>query len=182
MPVIPSAVLVSGRIAVHRAFSLRTSTVLSRFGFSRHMRFSSQIISALLPTLLCSQLSACGWDPFGLDPDRLDGTYALRSFDGREVPVTLSRGAGEEHILVADTLRFSPNGTVARSVVFRHVSATAVPRDTVYHSRLRYGRTSNRLRIEYPPCPPNANCIGAEEGRIAGARLTISRRIYTLVR
>ena len=114
-------------------------------------------------------------------PPILPSTAAWQSVNGARVPATAAEGGGQRYVLLADTLRFSRDGIVARSLVYRHFSSTFVPRDTVYQYRmtLPYTVTGERLTIGYvQPGPPNANCVGFEEGTITESRATVLGRLY----
>jgi len=131
--------------------------------------------------VIFSLSTACRSD--GLHPvaAQLDATYALESVNGVPVPATAAEGGGQRYILLADTLRFSRDGVVARSLVYRHISTTFAPSDTVYQSRMTFPYTvsGERLTVGYTdPCPANANCIGFDEGIITESQAIVRGRIF----
>ena len=136
---------------------------------------------ALVAVALAGLLVACGTDGVGPVPLDLDATYVLESVNGVAIPATAAEGGGQRYVLLADTLRFSRDGTVARSFAFRHVSETVSPRDTVYESRMTfdYRTTPSGVAIGFfTPCPPNANCVGFEEGVLTPDGVIVRARLF----
>lgn len=135
-----------------------------------------------IPGICLVLLVACS-DGAGPGEVLLDGTYVLRAVNGRGLPTTIAEGGGQQYIVLADTLRFSRNATVARSMAVRHLSATPefYPADTTYHQVMSfpYVVESNRVIIGYrDPCPPNALCIGFEEGEFTPTGLHVVGRLF----
>lgn len=132
----------------------------------------------LAAAVLCT---ACS-DTTGLITSRFEGTYALQSVNGNPVPALAAQGGGQRYFLLADTLAFSRDGTVARSRTVRHIDDTSAPaRETVYSDRsvFPYAVDDGRLTIgSRAPCPPNANCIGFEEGTISETHAVVIGRLY----
>ena len=130
---------------------------------------------------LLGLLGACTFDSFGPISARFDGVYALESVNNSPVPATAAQGGGEHYILLADTLAFSRDGTVSRSLVFRHLSTTFEPRDSIHQYRLTFPYTIDGGRVVTigyrEPCPPNASCVGYEVGMITPSRATIKGRL-----
>jgi hypothetical protein len=110
------------------------------------------------------------------------GTYALEWLNGSPLPALAAEGAGQRYFVLADTLAFSPEGTVARRLTVRHIDATATPpEETVYRHRLVFPYTvdDGHLTIGFREvCPPNANCIGFEEGTVSAANAVVIGRIF----
>lgn len=138
-----------------------------------------QIIAlALAPCL--SSLAGCS-DGMGPDDTNGEAAFALHSVNGRSLPTTVAEGGGERYVLVADTLRFSADGTVARTTVVRHLSTSSLyPPDATYHQEwdLPYVLEGIRLTIGYrDPCPPNALCVGFETGTFTPTGLRVVGRL-----
>jgi hypothetical protein len=136
---------------------------------------------ALVGVAISTLLAACGSDGFGPVTEHLDASYALESVNGAPIPATAAEGGGQRYILLADTLRFSRDGVVERSVVFRHLSTTFSPSDSVYrvNGTFRYTVRTGHLTVgNTKPCPPNANCIGFEEGIITPSEAIVRARLY----
>jgi hypothetical protein len=131
--------------------------------------------------LVAGALGACGSDAVAPVAARFDGAYALEAVDGIRLPATVADEPGYRSILLADTLTFQRDGIVARSMVYRQVSATRSPRDTVYHLRMTFPYTveASRLTIgSRTPCPPNANCVGREDGTISASGVIVWARLF----
>lgn len=138
----------------------------------------------LLWTLVISLVALTGCsDGVGPGESADEGTYALSHVNGRAIPAIVAEGGGQRYIVLGLTLRFSRDGTVARSVTMRHLSTTPpYPPDTTYHHtmNLPYVLEGNRLIIGYrDPCPPNASCIGFEEGELTISGLRVVGRLLS---
>lgn len=110
-----------------------------------------------------------------------EAAFALRSVNGHELPATVAEGGGQRYVLLADTLRFQVDGTVARTTVFRHFSTTpSWPADTIYRTQgnLPYDLNNKWIIIgSRSPCPPNAICIGSETALITPRGLRVVARL-----
>ncbi len=139
-----------------------------------------RIIRVFGLSLMAGQLLECvseGFVPGAL----IDGVYVVQKVDGEAFPATIAKGGGQHYILLADTMRFLPQGMVARTVVYRHSSTDMFPRDSVYriHVSFPYVLDGRRVTIgNRRPCPPNAQCIGSEEGMIGAYRVVIVARLF----
>lgn len=155
----------------------------SRTALRRHHRRLKR--SALVGCVLASMLVACRADELGPTPPELDATYALVTVDGRRVPEKVAEGSGHLTTLIADTLRFSRNGTVVRSVAYHSIGDPSVlpfiPEDTTYRFQITYPYVvkGNWLRMgNLNPCPPNANCLGSESGTITASGIILRGGLF----
>ena len=133
---------------------------------------------AFIAATFLFQLAGCS-DPV-LPSGGIEGVYALVAVNGRASPATVAEGGGQQYVLLADTLRFSRAGTAVRSSSYRHLSSTFTPPDTVYNQVLVLPYTLDRGKLtlgarEY--CPPNANCMGWDEGVMSSGELTLVGRM-----
>ena len=131
---------------------------------------------AILSTAL---FAGCGYDGFGIADARFEGTYALQAVNGTtRLPVTTWNADGEQFIMVADTLRFTANGTLERTQVVRVVLDTPWEKaDRVTRRVLaqKYRIDGRDLSIGYfEPCPDNAMCIGPDEGTISTSAIWLT--------
>lgn len=143
---------------------------------------------AVLGLAIAAMLAACSADPLAPTAGRLgpqvapfERTYVLESINGFALPATAAEGGGQHYVLLADTLRFTFDGSVDRSQTYRHVSTDPSPRDTVYHSRstLPYAVDGGQVTIGWRRhCPANALCVGFEEGSITQSTVTVLGQLY----
>lgn len=125
-------------------------------------------------------LAACGDGPTAARAS-LDGTWVLRTVDGAALPAVTQEGGGLRYTLLADTLRLSHDGTAHRVQVVRQQNAAPrpfLPADTTYALRLTrpYTLRGRTLTVgEREDCPPNASCLGVDQGVLAGDRLLLTR-------
>ena len=117
----------------------------------------------LVPTLAFVTLASACRSSTGPIEGGINGTFIARTVNGNALPATAYKAAGDEFILIADTLRFSVDGTVKRSMAFRRIIVGLASADNVFthHLTLIYSRTGDRLFIG-PKCPPNADCVPGE--------------------
>jgi hypothetical protein len=140
-------------------------------------RLSRRTLPAALALLA---LAACERAPSS-PRETLDGTWVLRTVRGAALPAVVVEGGGMRYTLLADTLRFSPAGTFTRTQHVRQQNASPsqfLPADTTYAQRFswRYTRLGPALMLgEWVWCPPNALCVGVDEGAVVGDRITLVR-------
>jgi hypothetical protein len=133
-----------------------------------------------LPFALALALAGCGGDVLGPGTP-LEGTWVLRTVDGARLPAVTQEGGGMRYTLLADTLRLTRTGSASRVQVVRQQNADPrpyLPADTTYAMRITrpYAVRGRTLTVgELEPCPPNANCLGVDQGFIDGDRILLTR-------
>ena len=132
-----------------------------------------------LPLLLA--LAGCG-DGTTAPDGVLEGTWVLRTVDGASLPAVTQQGDGMRYTLLADTLRLARAGSASRVQVVRLQSAVPGafrPADTTYALRLTrpYTLRGRTLTVgDETPCPPNASCLGIDQGVVTlGDRILMVR-------
>jgi hypothetical protein len=137
------------------------------------MKQIRSVVLASVAVMLIVTANACS-DSAGPVSPRLDAVYIASSADGNPIPATITSGSDYD-ILLGDTLTFSSDGKVKVTTVFRQVSSTGTPRETLYafNSTRPYQIDGKRLTIGNEPCPIGALCIGPDVGEIdeSGIRL-----------
>lgn len=135
-----------------------------------------------LPLALPLALAGCGDDVLGPSPGALEGTWVLRTVDGARLPAVTQEGAGLRYTLLADTLRLTREGSASRVQVVRQQNAAPrpfLPADTTYALRVTrpYTLSGRTLTVGEPvDCPPNASCLGIDQGVVTdGGRILLVR-------
>lgn len=111
-------------------------------------------------------------------PLSLSGTYVLESINGAALPATAAQGAGNQYIVLADSLQFLPDFKVRRSYTVRWIQASG---DTTYSQVWVFPYTVQGSRItmgNLEGCGPLANCVGFESGIVHGSSIFIAARLF----
>ena len=136
------------------------------------------MIQKLTVLVVALTLAACD-APTAVQP-HLSATYGLVRVNGRHLPTVVAEGGGNRYTLLADTLQFMPDGNVRRTSLIRWVTTEPVVSDTTYTQQftLPYVVDGRTVIMGYrTPCPPNANCVGSEQGDIDSETLRLTARM-----
>ena len=108
----------------------------------------------------------------------INGTFIARTVNGNALPATAYKAPGDEYILIADTLRFSDNGTVKRDMAFRRIIVGLASADNVftYHLTLGYKRDGDTLVIG--TCSPYADCVRAEFAALKASTIELAGSVF----
>src|SRR5207244_10191990 len=111
----------------------------------------------------------------------LTAIYVLQSVNGHSIPATAAQGAGQQYVVLADSLAFDLSGQVRRTYTVRWISTAPPLQDTVYTQTMTfpYSIERNKLTIGFQQsCGPAANCVGWEEGTIDATTARVIDRIF----
>lgn len=138
------------------------------------MKLVSWSKSASAAAIALIMIAACSDDPLEPVPGRLDALYVATSVGGESLPRTMAF-IDVTVTLVADTLRFSSDGSVTRKTVIRTVVGN-LPQET-FVSRAEaegvYSIDGIRLTMG-PKCGINELCAGWAGGTIIPSRVTLA--------
>jgi hypothetical protein len=132
------------------------------------------LAAALAPALAALLVAACddATDPAG---SPLAGqVFALTSVGGAGLPTVMNAYQGDTTFLVADTLRFRADGSVARGLWMRTRGVHGTTADSSRWTS-QYRVAGTRIEIGFfAPCPPTALCIANEVGTVLGDEMLLT--------
>jgi hypothetical protein len=118
---------------------------------------TSHRVSRGLAAASLSLLTSCG-EP--TSPSRAAGVYVLTQVAGDALPTALLTNESVRIMVIADTLRLSPDGTGVRTSAYRTDFLSILdkaPESSEHSQAFSFRVTGDRVEIGFH-CPPNANC------------------------
>jgi hypothetical protein len=117
----------------------------------------SSKVAFVVGILFLAVMTGCSSVPVSPVPERLDALYVATHVQGQPLPAT-QKGVDSEMTLLADTLRFSADGTVRRTTVLRTVDPSWTPPGgvvNVLNIEMHYYIDGKQLLV-------GASCFGTE--------------------
>lgn len=148
------------------------------------MRFHTARRHTALATCVLLALAGCRRAVEEPRAPAIVGSYALVSGNGVPVPLLLWREpSGASATLRFETLTFSADGRAERSRALLLVSAAGDTTREATTIAQAYRVDGARVVVGwFTPCPPNALCVGNDEGTWDASGVSLESRLYWLDR
>jgi hypothetical protein len=126
--------------------------------------------SSTRTVVVASMVAGCASCGSFLEPDRLEGAYALQAIDAAPLPVItpswIDAEAGWETSVVADTLTFESGGRGHwRSIWRRRVLADGAEEQLDVRLPFRYVRDGMALTVVFQDCTRSCRSVFSESAR-----------------